>query len=82
MSWNSLYTKRKQKEMAKKSASYQAETENDSYKYTEFSKPQTTTNWHEERAKERRIKVITTVMLSLMSVVFIAIIMYFATHDA
>ena len=80
MNWNWSYTKRKQKEMAEKSASYQAE--NDNYKYTEFSKPQNTTSWYEERARERRMKIITVVMLSLMSMVFIAIISYFAKYGA
>ena len=79
MSWNWSYTKRKQKEMADKSADYQAE--NDTYKYTEFSKPKkNVTKWQEEKARDRRMKIITTVMLSLMSMVFITIIAYFITY--
>ena len=79
MSWNWAHTKRKQKEMAEKSASYQ----NDSYKYTEFSKPQrNSTQWQVERERERRMKIITVVMLSLMSMTFITIIAYFATYGA
>ena len=78
MSWNWAYTKRKQKEMAEKSAAYQRA--NDTYKYTEFSKPQNTIKWQEERERERRMKIITVVMLSLMSMVFITIIAYFITY--
>ena len=84
MSWNNWsYTKRKQKEMAKKSAAYQQVLENDSYEYTQFSKPQqNSTQWQEERARDRRMKIITVVMLSLMSMVFVAIIAYFITYGA
>ena len=80
MSWNWSYSKRKQKEMAEKSAAYQAE--NDTYKYTEFSTPPlwNTTKWSEERAKELRTKIIAIVMLSLISMVFITIIAYFITY--
>ena len=74
MSWNWAHTKRKQKEMAEKSASYQEA--NDTYKYTEFSKPKNATKWQEERERERRMKIITVVMLSLMSMVFITIIAF------
>ena len=81
MSWNWAHTKRKQKEMAEKSASYQKV--NDTYKYTEFSKPQqSTTKWREEREKEHRMKIITVVMLSLMSMTFITIIAYFIKYGS
>ena len=73
------HTKRKQKEMVEKSSSYQKE--NDSYQYTMYGKPQqNTTKWKEERERERRMKIITVVMLSLMSMTFITIIAYFATY--
>jgi len=80
MSWNWAHSKRKQKEMAEKSGAYQKA--NDTYKYTEFSKPQNATKWQEERERERRMKIITVVMLSLMSMTFITIIAYFATYGA
>ena len=78
MSWNWSYTKRKQKEMAEKSASYQ----NDSYKYTEWNKsPQrSTTQWQKEKSKQRRMNIITTVMLTLMSCVYTSIIVYFIVY--
>ena len=78
MSWNWAYTKRKQKEMIEKSTSYQKE--NDPYQYTEFSKPKNTTRWQEERERDRRMKIITVVMLSLMSCVYTSIIVYFIVH--
>jgi len=78
MSWNWSYTKRKQKEMVKKSIAYQKA--NDNYKYTEYRKPKNTTKWQEERKRDWRIKIITVVMLSLMSMTFITIIAYFATY--
>jgi len=81
MSWNWSYTKRKQKEMAEKSASYQKA--NDTYQYTEINKPQqNTTKWREEREREHRMKIITVVMLSLMSMTFITIIAYFIKYGA
>ena len=75
MIWdNWAYTKRKQKEMAEKSNSFQ----NDSYKYTEFSKPQrTSTQWQKEKLKQRRMKIYTTIMLTLMCCVYTTIIAYF-----
>lgn len=78
MIWdNWAYTKRKQKEMAEKSASYQ----NDSYKYTEFKKPQrNSTQWQKEKSKQRRMNIITTVMLTLMSCVYTSIIVYFIVY--
>ena len=77
MSWNWAHTKRKQKEMAEKSASYQ----NDSYEYTQFSKPQrSTTKWQKEKSKQRRMNIITTVMLTLMSCVYTSIIVYFIVY--
>lgn len=81
MSWNSLYTHRKQKEMSKKSADYQKS--NDSYKYTEYIEPQrNTTKWQEERERERRMKIITVVMLSFLSMIYITIIVYFIKYGA
>ena len=79
MSWNNwAYTKRKQKEMAKKSADYQ---ENDTYKYTEFNKPQrNSTQWQNEKTKQRQMKIITTVILTLMSCVYTSIIVYFIVY--
>ena len=78
MSWNWAYSKRKQKEMAEKSASYQRAS--DTYNYTEFSKPKNSIKWQEERERERRMKIITVVMLSLMSMTFITIIAYFIKY--
>ena len=82
MSWNWAHTKRKQKEMAEKSASYQQGLKGVKPLYRELgcSKPQNTTKWYEERARERRMKIITIVMLSLMSMVFITTIAYFITY--
>ena len=79
MSWNWAYSKRKQKEMAEKSAVYQAE--NDSYKYTEFSKPQrNSTQWQKEKLKQRRMKIYTTIILTLMCCVYASIIAYFIIY--
>ena len=79
MSWNWAYSKRKQKEMAEKSASYQKE--NDSYKYTEWKKPQrNSTQWQKEKSKQRKMNIITTVMLTLMSCVYTSIIVYFIVY--
>jgi len=79
MSWNWAYTKRKQKEMSEKSSSYQ-EGLKPLYREFGYSKPQNTTKWSEEKARERRMKIIATVMLSLISMVFITIIAYFGTY--
>ena len=79
MSWNWAYSKRKQKEMAEKSADYQKS--NDTYKYTEFSKPQqSTTKWREEREKEHRMKIITVTLLTLYSIFCIGVITYFMVY--
>ena len=78
MSWNWAYSKRKQKEMAAKSASYQRE--NDSYKYTEFNKPKNTTAWQEEKARERRRHLIAVTLLTLYSMFFIGVITYFLVY--
>ena len=79
MSWNWAYTKRKQKEMIEKSTSYQKE--NDPYQYTTYKKPQQNiTVWKKEKLKQRKMNIITTIMLTLMSCVYTSIIVYFIVH--
>ena len=81
MNWNAGYTKRKQKEMAKKSAAYQQVSENDSYQYTMYNKPQQNTNeWRREQERQHRVKLISVAIITLECIFFISVISYFAVY--
>ena len=78
MSWNWSYTKRKQKEMAEKSATYQ----NDPYQYTTYKKPQQNTNeWRREQDRQHRVKLISIAIVIIECVIGISVIVYFATQS-
>ena len=82
MSWNWSYSKRKQKEMAKKSASYQQGLEGVKPLYRELgcSKPQQNTDsWKREQERQRRVNIISVVMITLVCIIGISVISYFAT---
>ena len=81
MSWNNWsYTKRKQKEMTQKSIAYQEKPSNDPYQYTTMysSKPAVgTSEWKREKARQRRVSIMSTVMITLLSIIYTSIIVYF-----
>ena len=77
MSWNWAHTKRKQKEMAEKSASYQKE--NDTYQYIMYKKPQTH-EWRREQERQHRVKLISIAMITLVCIIGISVISYFVVY--
>ena len=82
MSWNWAYSKRKQKEMAKKSFDYEQGIEGIKPLYKPFvSVSQANTpEWQKERLKQRRMKIYTTIILTLMCCVYASIIAYFIIY--
>jgi hypothetical protein len=80
MVWsNWSYTKRKQKEMTQKSVAYQEKPSNDTYQYNTYNSkpPVNSSSWKQENARQRRVKIISTVMITLMSIIYTSIIVYF-----
>ena len=75
MSWNWTHTKRKQKEMAKKSASYQ----NDSYQYVMYKKPKTQ-EWRREQERQHRVMLISIAMITFVCIIGISVISYFSLY--
>ena len=81
MSWNWAYTQRKQKEMAEKSAAYQKS--NDPYEYTTHKKPlQGSNGWKREQERERRVQIISVVIIALVCIIGVSVILYFATQSS
>ena len=83
MGWNNWsYTKRKQKEMTQKSIAYQERPSNDTYQYTTYrSKPSpNSSEWRQEKARQRRVKLISVTLITIQCIVSIAIIVYFYTY--
>tara|TARA_Y100000310_G_C20201600_1_gene587164 strand:+ start:73 stop:330 length:258 start_codon:yes stop_codon:yes gene_type:complete len=83
MSWNWAYSKRKQKEMAKKSSSYQQGVEGVKplYKTFSYNKPQH--NSHEyiqEQQRQHRVNVISIVIITLECITGISVISYFIVY--
>ena len=84
MSWNWAYSKRKQKEMAKKSSSYQQGLEGVKplYREYDYSKPQQNSNsWKREQERQHRVNVISVVMITLVCIIGISVISYFAVYS-
>ena len=83
MSWNWSYTKRKQKEMAKKSASYQQGLEGVKPLYREFgcSKPQQNSAARKrEQERQHRVNVISVAIITLVCIIGISVISYFLAY--
>ena len=54
---------------------------NDSYQYTLYKKPQQNTNeWRREQERQRRVKIITIVMITLECIIGISVISYFSIY--
>ena len=80
-SWNESYTKRKQREMAKKSAAYQKS--NDPYEYTTHKKPlQGSSEWRQEKERQHRVNIISVVIITLVCIIGVSVILYFATQSS
>jgi len=83
MGWNNWsYTKRKQKEMTQKSIAYQEKPSNDTYQYSTYRSkpPQNSSEWKREKARQRRVKLMSVTLITIQCIVSVAIIAYFCIY--
>jgi len=80
-SWNWSYTKRKQKEMAEKSASYQQGIKGLKPLYTDYKPPpQNSDSWRREKERQHRVTVISIAIITLVCIIGIGVISYFIAY--